>query len=661
MIVRRSINRHRFAFYTLLLSLFVSTNLLASEKPLTSEQQDFLETFDLIKTQQRSKLAELKSRLKNHPLYPQLLYQDYIKNLDKTPETVIFQFIDQFAHLALADNLRHHWLTHLGDQQNWLALLEHQPDQTEDLRLRCHFFRAKLETQPDTVELNTLHQFWLQQPKMHGACKPIEQFLIQHKQLPGWLIWQKIDRAMTLNQISNVRRLAKLLSVQDQNAVQEWLNYHRQPDKLINKLPKTHSPFIDRKIFLHALTRLANRQPQATRQLLDLHQQGYQIQPSERRPIERLASLRLAYRYDAQASQYLDRYNREEADDDTLQWRAQIAIRESDWMSLLNTISHMDIPVRQELKWQYWTARALEGIGQNKQANDIYQQLAKNRHYYGFLAADRIDQDYRLQSVAVDNIALSPSAIRKKYPALDLIEQLLAIGWHINAEREWQHLLNHADSEDLSAIALLANQWQHHTYAIRALAFGKNWDLLELRFPTPYNEPVMQNAEKNQINAAWIYSIIRRESAYMDHARSSAGAVGLMQLLPSTARYISKQIGQSQYQYQSLTDAQSNIELGSAYLRYLLDKYQGHLVMATAAYNAGPKRIDSWRPNVHPMEADQWVEAIPFQETRKYVKSILEYKVVFETLLGQQPQKLKTLMLPIPASANLAEVSTENR
>lgn len=640
-----------FLLFISLLLTFQSSYLLANQT-LSEPQQQFIQAIDLIKTQQRAKLTQVKSDLKDHPLYPQLLYQDFIKNLDKTPDAAIKHFIEKYHYLVISERLKHHWLTHLGNQKHWHSLLSNQSQhhhQTSDLRLNCHFKQAQITTQPETVDFEQLQQFWLTQLTAHEACKPIEDYLMSQKQLPGWLVWQKIDQAMTLGQITHARTLSNLLSKQDKNAVNEWIAFYRKPEKLINKLPATNSAFINRKIFLHTIARLANRQPATSKQLLDLHQQRYQIQPSERQPIERLASLRLAYRYDQQASDFLDTYHQQTADADTLRWRSQIAIRESDWSSLLDTIGLMDMSTRQTLKWQYWTARALEGLQQKKQAETLFIQLAKQRHYYGFLAADRINQPYHLQSVPISDIKLSSQALQEKYPALPLIEHLLAIGWHLNAQREWQHLLNHAASEDLSAIALQANQWQHHTYAIRALAFGKNWDLLELRFPTPYNEPVMQNAQKNDINPAWIYSIIRRESAYMNHARSSAGAIGLMQLMPGTARYVSQHIGQQKYDYQALTNAQSNIELGSAYLRYLLDKYQGHLVMATTAYNAGPKRVMQWQPQHHAMEADQWIDIIPFEETRRYVKSILEYKVVFETLLGQQPQKLKTLMLPIPA------------
>lgn len=609
---------------------------------LSAEQQQFLNAIDDIKSGDRLQVANLKAQLQDHPLYPQLIYQDTLQNFDRTPDLAIRQYIERYRHLALSQSLRDHWITYLAEQERWDLLIEYP--QTNHNRLEsCYFMRAKLEYQ--TPDIESLQQFWLQQLNLPAACQPIEDQLISLGQLPGWLIWQKIDRAMQLEQISAAQSLMPYLSPADQRALEHWIDYYRHPQKLIHQLPNQASAFINRKIFLQALQKLANRQPDAASQLLELHQKRYRIHPDEQHQIQRTISLRYAYRNAPEAKLHLNSLHQYTGDEDTLRWQAQIALRQSDWPHLLHTIGLMPEDIQNQAKWRYWKARALEEQAPET-ANAIYQSLAQQRHYYGFLASDQLGQAYQLHATQPTS-SLNTKQLHKKYPALALIQELLSINWTVNAQREWQHLIRQADIEDIQAIAQVANGWQEHNFAIRALAQAKQWDQLELRFPTPFKEPVMQNANKNNIEAAWIYSIMRRESAYQTHARSSAGALGLMQLMPGTAQYMGQKLGYTRQQYRNLLDAQSNIELGSAYLAYLLERYNGHLVMATAAYNAGPKRVDRWIKGHHNLSADQWVDSIPFSETRKYVKAIMEYKVVFETLLDQPPQKLQSLMPPI--------------
>jgi soluble lytic murein transglycosylase len=398
-------------------------------------------------------------------------------------------------------------------------------------------------------------------------------------------------------------------------------------------------------MIIHILERLAQRKPeQAAQHLTRLHKH-YGFNDNQRLQVERQIGLRLAYRYDDKAHSHLAQVNQQRADEDTLRWQAQIALRQSDWKTLLDTLSLMPFSDRQQPKWQYWTARALTMTNQAAQAEPILQQLAQGRHYYGFLAADHLNLPYQLNR---HTAAPAPdlNTLRQTYPAIALVEALFAVNWSVSANREWQHLIQTAAAEDLAGLAAIASAWQQHNIAIRTLAQGQLWDRIDLRFPTPYKEPVMQSAEKNKIQPSWIYGVMRRESAFSSDIRSPAGAVGLMQILPNTARYVGRKIGYSRHQYANLTDARSNIELGSAYLRYLLERYDGNLVLATAAYNAGPKRVDSWITD-QVIAADQWIDSIPFQETRRYVKAVLEYTMVFQNLLDNRYDRLTPLMLPI--------------
>ncbi|MFA6700349.1 MAG: transglycosylase SLT domain-containing protein [Thiomicrospira sp.] len=623
---------------TLILSL-VSITVQANN----AQEQHFLDAIDALKKGQRHAFNQHKQALQDHPLLIYALYQDYLRNIEHTPNAAIEQFIERYAHTAAAQRLHQHWLKHLAKQAQWQTLLDHAPRFSTD-SLQCQIMQAQLQTQPNDVDIAQLQTLWLSLPTHDQACQSIEGFLVAQQQLTSTLVWQKITAAMHANALKQVRSLRSRLKTNEQHQLDTWLQLHQQPHKIAHFNP-TNSSTLSAEMVIHILQRLAQRKPEEAAQQLTRLDSHYGFSDSQRLAVQRQIGLRLAYRYDDKAQAHLAQVNQQGADEDTLRWQAQIALRQSDWKTLLDTLSLMPFSERQQPKWQYWTARALAMTNQAAQAQPIYQQLAQARHYYGFLAADQLNLPYQLNGHSAEP-APNLNNLRQTYPAIALVEALFAVNWTVSANREWQHLIQTAAGEDLAGLAAIASEWQQHNIAIRTLAQGKLWDRIDLRFPTPYKEPVMQSAEKNKIQPSWIYGVMRRESAFSPDIRSPAGAVGLMQILPNTARYVGRKIGYSQHQYANLTDARSNIELGSAYLRYLLERYDGNLVLATAAYNAGPRRVDSWIMN-DVIAADQWIDSIPFKETRKYVKSVLEYTMVFQNLLDNRYDRLTPLMLPI--------------
>lgn len=625
-------------FITLILSL-VSMTTQANN----TQEQHFVDAIDALKKGQRQAFNQHKQALQDHPLLAYVLYQDYLRNIEHTPNAAIEAFIERYAHTAAAQRLHQHWLKYLAKQAQWQTLLDHASRFSTD-SLQCQFTQAQLQTQPNDVDIAQLQTLWLNLTTQDQACQSIEGFLVSQQQLPNTLVWQKISAAMHANALKQVRALRPLLKTTEQQQLDTWLQLHQQPHKIAHFNP-TNSSTLSAEMVIHILKRLAQRKPEEAEQQLARLNSHYNFSDSQRLEVKRQVGLRLAYRYDDKAQTHLAQVNQQGADEDTLRWQAQIALRQSDWKTLLDTLSLMPFSERQQPKWQYWTARALVMTNQSAQAEPIYQQLAQARHYYGFLAADQLNLPYQLNGHTASPLP-DLSKLRQTYPAIALVEALFAVNWSVSANREWQHLIQTATSEDLVGLAAIASEWQQHNIAIRTLAQGQLWDRIDLRFPTPYKEPVMQSAEKNKIKPSWIYGVMRRESAFAPDIRSSAGAVGLMQILPNTARYVGRKIGYSQHQYANLTDARSNIELGSAYLRYLLERYDGNLVLATAAYNAGPKRVDSWITG-ELIGADQWIDSIPFKETRKYVKAVLEYTMVFQNLLDNRYDRLTPLMLPI--------------
>jgi soluble lytic murein transglycosylase len=199
------------------------------------------------------------------------------------------------------------------------------------------------------------------------------------------------------------------------------------------------------------------------------------------------------------------------------------------------------------------------------------------------------------------------------------------------------------NDRELQIAAVIAGRWGWHARAIRTVVMSGHPDDLELRFPVIYRDVIEANAAKYEIDSGLIYGVVRQESAFVADARSDAGAIGLMQLLPSTGRAGIRRLRLNARVEDALLSVEHNVSLGVNYLKRVLDRYSGNQVLATAAYNAGPSRVNSWMPD-ETVDADLWVETIPYNETRGYVKNVLAFAAVYEYRLGKQPTRLTTRM-----------------
>lgn len=624
-----------------------------AKKTLTEQQQAFLDAYDAIKANDRPAIAKYKAQLQNYPLYPYVLYHDYRLHFDHTPTRRILQFIEDNQNNYLGDRLYTHWLTHLGKTKQWQSYLKHYKPQ-ENTDLQCYLARAQAQHKQVDAALNSAKTLWISDRDLSKACQPLDALLREHKQLTGSMIWQRIELAMKKNRLSLAKQLAKDLSRSERAMVEQWIQVYEKPQLITEPLPKNMSPVVRKSVFIQGIKRLANREPELAQKSLERFHEQYGLSNKQHNELKRSIALRSAYRYGPKASEYLQAVNGNgEATEDSLRWQAQIALKDSNWPLLLDTIELMDKEQQNEKQWQYWKARALAASGDETSAKIIYRKLAQQRNFYAFLAADILNSDYLFNPDPVQPI--DSATLIKKYPQLQRMQELLAIDWLTSAKREWYSLLDELDATELHAVSILTSQWEQHSMAITTAAKAQKWNDLQVRFPTPHKTPVMQSAKKHNVDPAWVYGVIRRESAFSHNIRSSAGAVGLMQLMPQTAKYIGRKIGIRKPSRQMLTEPKSNIELGSAYLSYLYKKYNGNMVLATAAYNAGPQRVDSWLPEDRTLSADQWIDSIPFTETRSYVKAVLEYTTIFKSLLNKKYDRLKDVMPPIGPSSMPSE------
>ncbi len=322
------------------------------------------------------------------------------------------------------------------------------------------------------------------------------------------------------------------------------------------------------------------------------------------------------------------------------------ALVREDWPGVRDAIDAMRPTLAKASAWRYFDARALEAQGQGGPARTILEALATERSYYGFLAADRLEYDYRFGHKTLPADAAVQKELSSR-PELIRVRELFEVDQFGLARSEWERSVRGLELPLRQQAALLADSWGWHSQAIRTLAYSGGQNDLLRTYPTPFKEDYDQNATKADIARTWAYSVTRAESLFMSDVKSSAGAVGLMQLLPGTGKETARRARIPYRGLSSLLDPQTNISLGVHYLGQMYKRFDQHQVLATAAYNAGPRRVRSWLPERGNVPADIWIETIPFNETRNYVKKVLFADTVFHWRLTGSERRLAARMPPI--------------
>ncbi len=320
-------------------------------------------------------------------------------------------------------------------------------------------------------------------------------------------------------------------------------------------------------------------------------------------------------------------------DEHALGWEIRAAIYQQRWPLVLDAVNRLPADIAGDEEWRYWKARALAADRAQSAGRAIYARLATHRSYHGYLAADAIGRHYSFNEQSVPD---NPSALARVEadPALARAHELHELGMRSYAYLEWKNLTAHLNSAELAQAAKLAYQWQWYARAITTLAKADYWDDLDIRYPTPFAGAVRQAANNNGLDPAYVFAIMRTESLFQPTVRSPVGARGLMQLMPGTADHLARAMGQAAPSPHDLNDPATNIGFGARYLHDMMADWSGNIALATASYNAGPRKIVQWLPD-NDMPADIWIANIPYTETRHYVQRAMSHMTVFQHRLSE--------------------------
>lgn len=692
-------NRHfiNLRLLTLGLALLAGTSMATIHQPgvaLENQRTSYKEALILLQKGQRKSFENKIAHLKTYPLYPYLEYAETLRYISQYDNKDIQAFITQHQDSPLAERLHRHWLQTLARHKKWKEYLQaYTPGPGE--KYECYFHWAQYKVGDRQLALEGAKKMWLVGKSQDRACDPLFEVWKTTGQLTPELAWCRAQLAMENHKLQLAKYLERFLDADKKQLTQSWIKAYRNPNELKNVAQ--YQPFGEeaKQIVLTGLKRLVRRDYQLAASLWPEFEKRFQFTQEEKADLLNYFARNMAVNYYPEAEYWLNEALTVSDDGNLLHYGIRHALREHDWQRAKQWLAVLDQSERGSAQWRYWESQANRAISEYKaillkepgiapttatpaefdvmslhtdfvdglQHTDRFRNiipaslnailepteapvhmlegLAGERSFYGFIASQKLkrplelnNNNSKLSDVELEKVATHPGIVRAR--------ELYLIGEPIDARREWYHAIKSMTSEERGYAAHLANIWGWHHQAIMAAARSDDRDNLDLRFPRAYPDIVSAKSQQHGVESEWVYSLIRQESAFAPSARSPAGALGMMQLMPSTAKQVSRKLGLN-FNTHNLLDPENNITLGTQYLSDLLQRFEGNIVLATAAYNAGPHRAKRWQPDSSPMEGDIWIETIPIHETREYVKNILTYQAIYRHHLGMEPKLANSL------------------
>ncbi|MDH0316993.1 transglycosylase SLT domain-containing protein [Aeromonas caviae] len=619
----------------IILSALWMPGLLAPAFAQTMEQSLYRQAHEAVRANDQVKFSQLRARLIHYPLLPYLDYYQLAFRPGAADYNDVTRFIRQHGDTPQSNRLERSYLTYLAQSQQWSQFLRFYPAKPSSTDLLCQHYQARYYTGHQSEALQEAGKLWLSGQSRPDACDPLFQLWQQAGLRTQEKIWERMNLAFEAQNPNLIRHLGAQLGSGMKGYGDQMIALYDQPVRAMNPANFTAAP-PSRHLLSLGLARYANQEPDAVLRQLGEMTRRFGLNHAEVSRVEKAAARRLLLDRSSDQRAWLDTALVRLKDPELVELRARLAIWEQDWRGLEGWVKRMPMGLQKEDRWRYWMARSLEKQGRQKPARDLYLETASLRGFYGFMAAQRTGVPYRMKNQSVAQKVPDWQSASRRWPFLLRVRELLAMNEITAARSEWIHNMDRNSVAQRLEFGHIALNQGWHELAILSSIRAEAWDALDLRFPLPLKRTFSQMAQERTMNTSLLYAISRQESALYPLAQSPVGARGLMQLMPATARETAGKLGVPYRNEQQLFDPAMNIRLGSAYLKRLLDVYDGNRILAAAAYNAGPGRVKRWREQSDNKPMDVWVESIPYRETRNYVQNVLSFDLIYQHKL-QQP------------------------
>ena len=629
-----------------------------------ADDGDFLAAKSAFERGDRERVEQLAPKLAGHVLARYVDYWRLKLALDGAPDEDVRGFLTRNAGSALADRLRAEWLKALGMRGRWSVFgAEYAPSDSDDAELKCYALQYRQQTDPQGA-LAAAKPLWFTGAFSPPSCLPLFDALIGRNDITVADRRARFRLATEAGNLKLAEQIGSELPARNHIGTRELMRIDRDPARALARGEFPWKDAAGQELALFALERAARTDAVGIRAAWE-RQRG-RLPAAERA----YGNARLAYHAARQLVPQANEWFREARDASLTPaqqaWRVRAALRVLAWTDVIAAIEAMPATAAEDPAWRYWKARALLAVGREAEAKPIFQGLATDQHYYALLAAEALgrgDEKMRAPAIAPAE-SVTPSALAVFGARSDVRRavKLAELEMRAESQREWYYAVRHLDDDALLVAAEYARQHDLYDRAINTAERTSVRHDFRLRYLMPYRDQFASAARDQDVDPALLFGLARQESRFNAGIVSSAGAMGLMQLMPATARWVAKQLGRSDYSPREITDVGINTQFGAFYFRHWFERLERLPALAAAAYNAGPGRAQAWR-GATPLEGAIWVETIPFNETRDYVKKVLANAMFYARMLEQPyvPLTSRLGVIPPRGTSNASTLAAVSR
>jgi len=605
---------------------------------LDQQRQRYAQIKQAWDNKQMDQVEQLMPTLQDYPLYPYLQYRLLAQDLDQEAGLAIKNFIQQYPTLPPAKSLQTRFVNVLAHRQDWQGILSFSPDEPKPVQARCNWYYAKWATGQQQTAFAGAKSIWLRGSALPADCDRLFSVWQASGQLSPITILERIRLAMKAGNDSLVNYLAKMLPADYQTTASALLALQQNPQTVTTFAATLGPTDFTRMATSYAFARVAREDMDNARMMIPQLVNAQKMSQAEEQDLKEAVVWRMmGADLTSEQARWRDAVVMNSESTALMERRVRLALSENDRRGLNTWIARLPPEAKEKDEWQYWQADLLIAQGRKEEADEILRKLMQQRGFYPMVAAQRLGTDYPLK---IDDAPAADNSIVQG-PEMARVRELMYWGMDNLARSEWAKLIVSKTRTQQQMLAHYANQQDWWDLSVQATISAKMWDSLKERFPLAWRNLYQQYTGDKAIDPSYAMAISRQESAWNPKARSPVGASGLMQVMPATAAHTVKMYNIPGYVNSSqLLDPQTNIQIGTQYLEYVYQQFGQNRIFSSAAYNAGPGRVRSWRNNSGgKLDAVAFIETIPFSETRGYVKNVLAYDAYYRYFMGK-PDKI---------------------
>lgn len=637
--------------------VFISGLAEASGQAENSELGQFKQAWEAAGKGDHASFNQIKDTLQAYVLYPYLQYEDYRSRRSQVPVDEMAAFLDSHRNWAFSPGLRSAWLKSLAKKARWADLVA-QSGGVRDTVLRCQRARGQIILKQTEGVLSEAQKLWVVGKSQPDECDPVFAWLVKNNGITESLAWERMRLAIEAGNRSLVLYLARYVAKDQRGWVQEWYTLSGAGYSRLEKTRSWPDNEITRMITTSSLQSLALKDAVLAAQKFQALDSHFKWAEEKRQLLLHDIAVYSAVGLEEGTTARMERVSVIYRDSQLLEWWVRFSLSRQDWPAVIDIIGQMHEDTRNDDRWRYWLAQAGLRSGQVNPPSELLQELASRANYYGFLAADELGQSYNICPLQpnVDENEIDRIANKDGFKrALELRKAGLD-SWATN---EWSLAASALSTAELKFAAALADKEGWHDRAIFALGNSGDLQFYEWRFPLLWEKEIKREAVANNLDPAWVYGTIRSESAMVETARSSANAMGLMQVTPATGKRVAKKHGLAWTGIAQLRTAPGNLPIGTAYMSDLSQDFSNNPVLVSGSYNAGPNAVKRWLKTRPQGEAAIWVETLPYFETRDYIPRVLAFATIYDWRMGGKVKRISVRMPDIESGKISVKGSTD--